>query len=458
MTIFKKILDFIDKYVLYLLLFLSFLFYFQLTENTIIISAFLWPTIFLSIVDIFYKIYYRKINLNDRLFWIMNFFIISYSISILFNYKLGIYNSIRTLAYLIILFWIVYTYNFKINSTFKFYFILATLISLASLIIIPMKYTVLNILGTSIELEGIAWGRLCGLYTDYNYGGLICVNAILIGIYMIKNTNKNISKVVITLGIIVNILYIYFSDSRGSLLALIVGLFLLMFLFFIIKPIIKKEISGKKILLSFAMIVITISVIVVGKNLIKRGYSNLFEKNIEKSDIVINEEKDISEVSKEISVLNREDGTDKDFSNRRFDLWKSSIEYFRESPIFGVGFENLVEYGRKYLPNTYLINNDFTLFYNFHNAFFNILAAQGIIGIVLFLIILLKTLNVCIIVLKKECTFNNIIMIAIIFANFIEGLNLIGDIIYFLSPNAVVYWLVTGVITKKYIKIKEHKK
>lgn len=70
-----------------------------------------------------------------------------------------------------------------------------------------------------------------------------------------------------------------------------------------------------------------------------------------------------------------------DISNRRIDIWKSAIEIFKEKPVFGVGHNTVLAYVEAEQEDSYLINNDHMHFSSMHNAFFDILVAQGAVGL-----------------------------------------------------------------------------
>lgn len=499
----KKVASLIDKYIIYILIFLSFLFYCRVTENTKIISFLLWPTMIIAMIDIIYKIIsnYKQICKN-RTFWGMNLFLFSFLISMIVGHKYGIYKNFRTMIYMVIMFYIVYLQFVEKSSNDKSdilnkvcieFFSIATILALVSLIIIPMSFTEFNVLGTSKWIEGIAWGRLAGFYTDYNYGGLIVANAIFSGLYLLCNNkcNKITYRAIIILGIIVDYIYIFFTDSRGTMLSILCSMLLVGILYSF--KICKKS---KKTMKAITITVVSLVMVICSNYATKVLYSNIFEKsnktithteytekNIESNNQNLNsyvaetenmklknqvdtdyahnyDEKieenyevnsvdnvvdDLNKKSKETSVLNRQDGSDIDISNRRFDLWNSSIDIFKMSPITGVGFENLVEYAKANIPTTYLINNDYTVFYNFHNIFFNILAGQGVIGIICFTILLIM-LFVDFIKGYKYLEKCQVMLMGSIISNVIEGFLLIGDIIYFFTPNAIMFWLVMGLL------------
>ena len=483
----KKVASLIDKYIIYILIFVSFLFYCRVTENTKIISFLLWPTIIIAMINIIYKIKnnYKQMCKN-RTFWGMNLFLFSFLISLIVGYKYGIYKNFRTMFYMVIMFYLVYLQFIGKSSKDKSdilnkvcieFFSIATILALASLIIIPMSFTEFNVLGTVKWIEGIAWGRLAGFYTDFNYGGLIVANAIFSGLYLLCNDkcNKIAYKIIIVLGIVIDYIYIFFTDSRGTMISVLSSMLFVGILYSL-----KVCKNPKKTIKAITVTIVGCVMVICSSYATKMLYSNIFEKSnktityseyaenktesnnkninsymaTEEStknqddkdfDEKVNSVDNLNKKSKETSVLDRQDGSDKDISNRRFDLWNSSIDIFKMSPLVGVGFENLVEYAKENIPTTYLINNDYTVFYNFHNVFFNILAGQGIIGIISFIILLIMLFVDCIKGYKylEKC---QVMLIGSLISNAIEGFLLIGDIVYFFTPNAIMFWLIMGLL------------
>lgn len=282
----KKVASLIDKYIIYILIILSFLFYCRVTENTKIISFFLWPTIILSMINIIYKIKsnYKQIC-NNRTFLGINLFLFSFLISLVVGHKYGIYKNFRTMFYMIIMFYIVYLQftgkSLKekkdiLNKVCIEFFSIATFLALASLWIIPMSFTEFNVLGTAKWIEGIAWGRLAGFYTDYNYGGLIVVNAIFAGLYLLfdKKYNKIIYRIIIALGIVIDFIYIFFTDSRGTMLS-IVSSMLFAGILYSLKTC-KNSQKAKKVITATVMGLV---IVICSNYAIKDLYSNIFEKN-----------------------------------------------------------------------------------------------------------------------------------------------------------------------------------
>ena len=69
---------------------------------------------------------------------------------------------------------------------------------------------------------------------------------------------------------------------------------------------------------------------------------------------------------KEPISLDRKDVVDNsDISNMRFSIWKSSVEIFKTSPIYGTSPRNLLSYAHDKLPNTFISQKSIVV----HNTF-----------------------------------------------------------------------------------------
>lgn len=509
----KKIVNKLEEYIIYAIMILAFLMYSSATQNTILISGLIWPIVVLSMICIIVRIFnYNnyKINMFHKL---LLAFIISYIISLLLNISYGYYQNLRTLVLMLIIIGIVYTKkkddntkNNLIQKYSKFFIIITTCLSFASLLIFNINQVYINIGNENIYITGLRWGRLKGFYNDFNYGGIINVMAITMSIYFLY-VNKNKKTILLNIiSILINFSFIALSDSRSSLIAMILSIAI----FYSICNISKKQKTIKKIIKNLIVISIIVFIMLLGKVGIKKVYSYIYDnqeekiiinikngidikteinKEITNSGVIkryidckmankkqeisqnntektiaivavnnldginvstegnivsIEDEKDISE----IDIFNRGYSKNEDISNRRFDLWKSAIEIFKKSPIYGVSFENVESYCYRNLPDTYLINNDYRVFDNFHNLIFNVLASQGIIGIVILgMIVIYLIINIIRYIIHKVKQMNfskeDALIISCIVVGFISTL-FIGDIVYYISPSTITFWFLIG--------------
>ncbi|KAF2955582.1 O-antigen ligase family protein [Marinitoga sp. 38H-ov] len=164
-----------------------------------------------------------------------------------------------------------------------------------------------------------------------------------------------------------NIIALYFSKSRGSQLAFIwvIGLM-------IINELIK---SNKLKRIYYILTIIGAIVIILGAYYISKehGIYNLSPTNTEVFD------------------LNDPNRT-ANISDRLFVLWPRAIDDFIKSPIFGIGFTryNDIPYNFEGLKNIYMFNTSKVQFSDAHahNSYLHILAETGIIGFIFFILLI----------------------------------------------------------------------
>ena len=147
--------------------------------------------------------------------------------------------------------------------------------------------------------------------------------------------------------------------------------------------------------------------------------------------------------------IDRNYNLEDDYSNRRFDLWKSGLEVYKDSTknmLVGTTYYGMRLYSYENLPDTYLVNNSQTDFANFHNEFINILVAQGALG---FISIVWMILSIIIYVIKNFKKLNSsnsfefitaavIVIILALASMFIPG------VFYLFAPSSIVFWMFLG--------------
>ena len=136
-----------------------------------------------------------------------------------------------------------------------------------------------------------------------------------------------------------------------------------------------------------------------------------------------------------------------DPSNRRFDIWKGAVEIFKTSPILGVSRANILPYVDENLPDSYLVNNSYMRIKSMHNMFFEILASQGILGVLAFVAFVVSMLvgifkNWRFLWASQDFALFAVI-IGIVGAMCASSL-VITEIVYVSSPMSTIFWLGLG--------------
>ena len=225
-------------------------------------------------------------------------------------------------------------------------------------------------------VSGFTWGRLWGIHSDPNYGAVFSVIVMVLSLlFFLKK--RGVVRAFYIVSIVLNFLYLVFSDSRTGEIALVcsMGLFVYMALI--------RRLSGREKAVRFGIALLAV-VLLAGLSLgsarlIKREYNRkmapVFAEMFPKKKVP-------GKPGKKPAVGRKQD-LKTDVSNGRFDIWKSGLEVWKTSPVYGTGYTSFVPYTKEHVPDTYVVNTGGSDYVSLHNSFMNTLAYQGIIGIVL---------------------------------------------------------------------------
>lgn len=207
------------------------------------------------------------------------------------------------------------------------------------IILVGLMGLVLYLLNPTIVIAD--YGRFKGLYSNANYVGMISAIGIMLGIYL--SCNKKRGEVYLNLlGGIILVLNLILSGSRGSILALIIGLFSLLFY---------KEFRQR---LYKQLIIIIPTGLLFGVYLL------------------------ITNLDTVLGSFGR-DAQNSDITSGRLDIYNILIQHWLESPVFGVGYRNA-----ETLEGVIGISP--------HNIYLSVLTEMGLIGLIVFLMLLITIL------------------------------------------------------------------
>ena len=342
--------------------------------------------IFGSIVlaaDFFTRILKRNRWTYDTLLLL---FIAIMIVSSLVNMKYGIFANIKFIIWEALYFFIVYDHGVSSNqkdSEQLLSWISGILITVWTLLVVVSLGMFLTQFHYLIQLTrvnplriGMLEGRLFGVFSDPNYGSVMCVVTIFLSLYYLFSKEfKNKWLIAgICLSIFLNISYIVLSGSRNGLITLLLTTFVFVFFTMYQFQLKKKTNLGLSILLSLLSGVAVAAIIFLITKLIKTGWS-YFPQFFEK-------EQSAGKKMEGKVNLTRHDVTDSsDVSNLRFTIWKSALEIFQSNWLFGTSPKNMIAYAQDVLPNTYIAQRNFSV----HNAYLNTLASTGIFGGITFI-------------------------------------------------------------------------
>lgn len=394
-------------------------------------------------VIIIEKVMRHKMNMSYKFLWILLSFLGSYFVSSVLSWQYGFSGNLKTMIWMTMQFLILYWVDYEQKNTLKnemhvFAGVAISYTTVCNIIGIVMaflgyggRYEYLDGSGT---FYGFIWGRLWGCYTDPNHGGIITVLSVYIAIYFMKLVKQKYLRVILGVSVVFNFMYIVLSDSRSAKLSFVLGCFVWLCL-----NIHKEKEIKKSVLIMRITVCVIVTIGIYGLFGITKQVYNSFVQTIWE----MSEDKEIEEHTQ---MIGREEDIKDDYSNRRFDIWNSGVEIYRENKMFGVSFRNLLPYAEQEMPDTYIVNNDYGKFDSFHNVLVDILASQGLTGIVLVIVFVMAVL---IFVFKKlflsgqsHSLCIQVLVVSVLVIAF--DAMFISAVFYVNSPETVIFWAFLG--------------
>ncbi|RST79671.1 O-antigen ligase domain-containing protein [Blautia sp. SG-772] len=404
-----------------------------------IISVVMWPTFLIGLLIIMWKMIHIKDYVGIPGFMGMACFGLSFAISMLFNYKYEFKQNMITAFFLAFYFGIMYLQkkeNKEIEKEFnvigRFYLVYMTISVICSLILFITHYgKVINVNEDSYEVvTGFVWGRLWGVFLDPNVGAILACIAIAIALFFISKSERKSEKVIYIISIICEVLYIAFSDSRTGRMCL--GCLVALEIYCSIYRRIKGRGLKKWVfLLSVCVIIAACS------SMAPKGITKIYNSIVSNIDSNANEDN---------VLIERGYGLSEDPSNRRFDIWKSGLEIFSENWLVGTSYNGIRPYAYEKMPDTYIVNNDSQKFRNLHNEFLNVLAAQGILGLLSVIIMIVPIVILVVNNLFKTKYESNVIKCFFVCVTVvcIGTMLTSAGFFYYVCPYTPMFWIVLG--------------
>lgn len=420
-------------------------------------KVFAAATATLGTVVLAYRLFYFRRYSLAPCFWAAAAFLLSYGITTLVNARYGLFESTQGFLWLAFQLLLLLPRDVTeskesmlrqllgVGGFFLAYNALAALIGIFMALFGFGE--VYHINPGTIVPRGFVWGRLWGMYTDPNYGAAsVCVSFALCLLFLAR-ARKKLVRVVLFLCMAVFYLYIVFSDSRTGIVALAVLTAVYIFCRAFARGGWGKRIftTGKRILIAFVASILVSGIAAFGVLGVKKAYNGIL-------DFVYVQSKNNGE--EENPQIDRAYDDASDVSNGRIALWKSGLEIFQKMPLFGVGFRNFQIAARKIVPNTYLIRNPQNFHYDaYHNMLVDITAAQGIIGILAFLVLAIcagaHVIRALPMMLKKNSYVNRFsaALLAALAAVLAES-QFISDLFYVNTPSSFMFWFLLGILLR----------
>lgn len=362
-----------------------------------IMSLLVAITFVLGSILVIERIIHWKEYIGMPYLFLLIIFCVSFGISTVLNMEFGVVENAKWFvwtSFQMLLLYVKkkdekvekYQWEFKLISKIIIYY--SFFAAIVSVVLMFMRYSRILIFESNGQriIQGFVWGRLWGVYTDPNYGAVIGVISIILSFYFIQKQSRKINVIYIT-NIVVQFLYIVFSDSRTGKVTLLISVG-----FYLYTLLLKKKSDmrkGKKRIIDLAVVFFVCVLLIMGMKAVRISYNNVVYPFMSKN--FFTEKEVVSEEEIEDEKIGREEDIKADPSNRRFSIWESGMEVLKTSPIFGTGYVTFVPYTEKNLPNTYVIKNDHGVFGSMHNGFLNVLVYQGVVGFVIFLVFTICT-------------------------------------------------------------------
>lgn len=433
----KKNLDLAFKVVYFLLTLISFNLFFA---REWYISYISYAVIGFGIIVGVIRLLHIKDYLNVGIFLLLSF-VLSYILGAITTVDYGYIDNIKAVIWMVVQYFLVFAfdkekeYEIEKSVLFKVFLVYTGVCALISIWMMITHWQRYNL------IEGIYWlqggfidNRLFGCYVDPNYGAIFAIVSIIISVsYLIDwKSIKVVWKVLLLINVIFEFLYLCYSDSRTGIVAVAASSFILVFLWFFDK---KGFIKTTALGLATAIVLVGL---IYG---VQKGTSFAKVKIAEGNAINAGASQEEIEIEKYLARIGRTEdqiGEGSDISNNRIAIWGNAIEMFKQHPVTGISYRNIREYALENIPDTYVG------FESMHNAFFDVLASQGIIGILILISFVVWVFWKLIkryksLIEYKEFAF----LMAIIAAIFVSMLTY-SEVFYMNTGGAFLFWYVLG--------------
>lgn len=394
--------------------------------RTTISSYLVEEKIFLGIIGAIYLIYFilqlyvKKINVVSILFLVL------VAVSLLSSLTNGLsfehcFTSVFYHLSLIFVFSFFSYYKKILESRFRFILILLSFILFGYALVNLLLYFITTYQNLILNFDtwvGLGYNnRLIGVTGNPAVTGVLAYMGIITQVYLLSSSNKKLFMYFISIIFFaIELPVLILSDARGSLIALSL-LFLLCFINVVINNFQSNKVI-KYIFFIILFIIVTCIMIFLVYDILK-GRRDGFQ---------------ICE-----NFANVELFLDK-ISSLRYSLWKESLVIISQKPLLGIGIDNLAPYATIIIPGGIISQR---LYEGPHNVLLDVAVSSGLIGLAISLVIFFYIFRSCYILMKKQYTLSNVVLVAGIVGMFIISLFDYGIFFRgrFMSP---LFWMFSG--------------
>lgn len=429
--------ELVFKVLYFLLTLLSFNVFFARKTFIPYFSCFI---VFFGIIIGLFRLLHIKNYLNVGVFLLLSF-IFSYVLGSINSSEFGYIDNIKSIVWMAIQYFLIFAFDKNDNASFEKNILFSVFLgytficSIVSLWMMTTRWQYYSLIEDIYWVQGgFIDNRLFGCYVDPNYGAIFSIISIIISLYYIREfcRARKWLKIAILINIVVEYLYLCYSDSRTGVVAISVVSFVYVFV-----DNLKEKGFIKTIAIGVSVAIVlagSIALVQKGTSIAKIEIAKISASKSEVSSEEIKLEMDAARVGRNEDQI----GEGTDFTNNRIAIWGNAIEMFKQNPIIGISYRNIREYAEANIPDTYVG------FESMHNFFFDVLVSQGIVGVLILILLMSWTV---ITLVKKYLSLNSYkefaFLIAIIAAIFVSMLTY-SETFYMNTGGAFLFWYVLG--------------
>lgn len=352
-----------------------------------------------------------------------------------------------------------------------FFVIATTVLMVAGLILLAVFPGGITVAGLPVAIYE---NRFTGVFVNANVAGFYSVMALISChlLYRSRRAEKRLTFLRLWLYVtcvLVNLLTLFLSDSNAALLFLIVYSSFLAF-YFIFRDFNKKKIHSfllRFVATGLSLVVITSSALFLRTYMQGRVSLMLTSgaSDIQMSTGIIAEDGSVTlapdtdrKPSSGTKVNNDEEDTttfthqNTNIDSGRYAVWRQALQLAEKFPIFGIGKENFVDYGKAYIGGL--------KYPEFHNALLTILVSCGLVGLNIFFVLALtiaKAMLKAIFNYKDKCRRDGSILVLIVAfcAAYCVYSMFEPALVLDFSPRVYLFWLLIGFGISYVVKYKK---
>ncbi len=320
------------------------------------------------------------------------------AVSIFVNRQYSVKENLVYLIFWIFNFFLLYASPRRrspglLQKRFAFFFHLfcavAFVLTVISFVMLAVGYAGYFTVNGEEVRRGFLGGRLFGAYQTPNAGAVIGALAIVGGIHYARVYKNKWYTLWAALSGLLQFVFSVFADSRTGRVTL--GAALGVYFFFVLYGK-RREAGAAAKAWKTALIAVFAVVIAAGGFFLPKAAElsyNVVARSLQTAETGESSDQKVSDETKEkdeVLILGRKESLEGDYSNRRFDFWKSGLEIFAARPVLGVTFRGFLPFAEAYLPETYLVNNTFKRISTLDNDVINLMVSDGALGLLFFVI------------------------------------------------------------------------